>query len=190
MIPHSPELDAALQALFDVYGEAGINELIGRIDGYGSPEDTASEWGGAYGEVGERSHISALPAATAGALGVNQIICVTGQPVADDEAEAQRQANIRYFNTLGVLGAYSGFDNDADGVDDRLRVPRQPVRWPPVGNGWPSFVQARKWADPSVAPSLQGAEPVDGVYIFKSPEAAVESLRLIAAALENGGVTV
>lgn len=178
----------ALQAYFDINGEWGIDILVNAIDGYGRPEDTISEWDDSTGDVGDRPHMSVLAELDGTNIQLMGIICVDGQPKADDpDAEAQRQANIRYWNKRRVVGSFAGMDNDQDGVSDRLKAPRQGVNFP--GNQWPDFIQARKWADPSVSPSLEGSELVEGVMVYRDPEAAQESLRRVVAAAENGWVT-
>lgn len=177
----------ALQAYFDINGESGIDGLVAKIDGYGDDATTETPWYGSTGN-GARGFEELNKEIEGSPIRGVAIICVEDQPIADKpEQEAQRQANIRYWNMRRVLGSFAGMDNDQDGVSDRLRVPRQGVNYP--GNQWPDFFPGREWDDPSVSPSLEGSRVVEGTMVYQNTTAAVESTRLVIAAMENGGVT-
>lgn len=191
--PDNPQLEAALQAEFDMFGEAGIDYRISRINGYGDDEDTPQSLWGEPNHVGGRSYgpllelISGVSDVSISNQLPTHIICITGQPAAIGEPEVQRMANFKVSNNR-KFGQMGSGDIHGDGVSDRLQVPRQHINYP--GFEWPSFIPSHFFPEPDKAPLLSGATPVDRCMVFETPEAAVESIRLVIAALENGGVTV
>jgi len=189
MYPDTPELISTLQAYWELYGDAGIDHLVSQIDGYGEPVDVPV-WG-APDAIGARTYgpLTDLVNAYPQHLTLpTKIICVLEQPSAPDpDAEAQRMANVQMWNVRQTVGAMSGADMNRDGVSDRLSLPRQGVNHP--GNSWPDLLEAKVWTDVTKAPSQAGTSTQLGTMVFKHPEAAVESTRLVIIALENGGVT-